>query len=224
MSAYRTAIDRTAAAVDRRARYFRNQIVVVVTIGIATGVLAIATRAAASLWGGLLLVPACGFFFYIDARVLNEWRTQVLTPWTERSLDLLAWSAAVRANPVLPKATTEAMLTTLPLAEDLTAEQKLQPSTRRALAAACAAVNSAKADELLIKAIASALIVIVVLTAIAARSWVPLAALALLALVPLARGWSRRRHGARCDADVARCRNETGFNETEYSTLVARLR
>jgi hypothetical protein len=48
VSAYRTAIDQTIETIDRRARYFRNQIVIVVTI-CALVVVAIVTRLASAL-------------------------------------------------------------------------------------------------------------------------------------------------------------------------------
>lgn len=223
MSAYRTAIDLTTAVIDRRAKYFRNQVVIVVAIAAVVAVAAFAWSAAA-LWAWLLLVPACGLFFYADSRVLNAWRSSVLEPWIARDLDLVAWCQAIRANPVLPKETTGAMLATLPMASDLVAEQKILTPTRQAIAAATRAVHGAKADTLLLNTVGSAIVVGAVLAALWVRAWSPLVGLATLLVLPLLRAWASRRRRARCEADVAALRVQQGFSASDYAGMRAGLR
>jgi hypothetical protein len=220
VSAYRTAIDQTIAAVDRRARYFRNQVVIVVTIAAAVALAAFVWSAAA-LWAWLLLVPACGLFFCADATLLNEWRSDVLQPWVARELDLVAWSQAIRANPVLPRETTGAMLATLPMAGDLVAEQKILTPTRQAIAASSLAFHRSKSDALLLNAIASAVIVGVLLATLWMRAWTPLLGLAVLVVLPAVRAWTTRRWQKRCETEVAACRTHPGFNEEDYGRIRA---
>ena len=222
MSAYRTAIDRTTAVIDRRAKYFRNQIVIVVGIVTVAAVGAFAWSAAA-LWAVLLLVPSCGLFFYVDSRVLTEWRSGLLEPWIARDLDLVAWCQAIRANPVLPKETTGAMLATLPSARDLVAEQKILTPTRRAIAATCLALHQSRSDSLLLNAIASGVVVAILLAALWMASWAPLLGLIALGPLPLVRTWIARWRRARCDTEVAVCRTQVGFSEEEYATARRRL-
>lgn len=223
VSAYRAAIDQTTVVIDRRAKYFRNQVVTIVAITAIVGAGALVWSSAA-LWAWLLLVPACGVFFYVDSRVLNQWRANVLEPWIAREVDLVAWSQAVRANPVLPKETVGAMLATLPTARDLVAEQKMLAPTRQAIAAACLAQHRSKADALLVNVVTSGLVVAVLLAALWMRSWIPLVGLVALVLLPVGRYRTARRRQAGGDAVVAACRAAVGFSEEDYARVVASLR
>lgn len=223
MSAYRTAIDDTTRIIDLRARYFRNQIVIVVSIG-ALVVGAALFRGAAALWAWLLIVPACAVFFYVDARVLNSWREAMLGAWISPQIDLEVLRQTIRANPAMPKGTAEGMLETLPAAGDLVAEQKLQPSTRAAIAAVSLAMHRAKADALLLQTIASAILVGAVLTALWTHSWNPLSAIASVAALPAVRVWAARRRLNRADAEVAACRRQDGFSEADFERLRAALK
>lgn len=223
MSAYGTAIDQTARTIERRAGYFRNQVIIVVAIGAIVVGGAVLMRSAAALWGWLVLVPACGVFFYADSQLLNEWRSQLLTLWIARALDFAALNEAIRANPALPRATTEGMLASLPSAGDLVAEQKVLTPTRQAIAAASLAMHGGRADALLLKTIVSGLLVATAVTAIWMRAWVPLLALVLLVPLPIARVWMRRRREARCEAEVAQCRVLPGFSEADYTRIQADL-
>lgn len=222
MSAYRTAIDQTTAAVDRRARYFRNQVVIVVAIA-ALVIIGAFVWSAAALWAGLLLIPACGLYFHADSRLLNRWRSDLLQPWVARELDLVAYCQAIRANPILPKETTGAMLASLPLARDLISEQKMLTPTRQAIAAASLATHRGRADALLLKTIASGILVGAVVAALWMRALVPLIGLAALAVLPVVGIGLGRWRQARCEAEVAACRTRAGFNESDYTRFIGRM-
>ncbi len=196
---------------------------VVVGISATVAVSAIIGRSASTLWALLLLVPACGLFFYADNKVLEEWRSELLAGWITRELDLAALCQSIRANPALPRGTAEGMLMTLPSAGDLVAEQKVLTPTRRAIATASLAIHRGKADELLLKAIASGIVVGAFLAALWMRALVPLLGLATLALLPLVRAWTSRRRWAEYDAEVASCRTQPGFSEADYARVRADL-
>jgi hypothetical protein len=223
MSAYRTALDRTTATIDRRARYFRNQIVIVVTIGVLVVIAAI-LRSPSALWAFLLLVPACGLFFFSDSRALNGWRSGLLAAWITGELDFAAYREAIRANPRLPKGTVEGMLMTLPSAGSLVAEQSLPAPTRRAIAAASLALHRGRADALLLQAVASGVVVGVLLAALWMRRWTPLIGLVTLGLVPVIRALVSRWRRTQCEAEVAVCRSQPGFSEADYARVRAGLR
>jgi hypothetical protein len=223
VSAYRTAIDETTRTIDLRARYFRNQIVIVVSIGAL--VVAVAFFAgAAALWAWLLIVPACAVFFYVDARVLNSWREAMLGAWISPQIDFEVLRQTIRANPAMPKGTAEGMLETLPDARDLVSEQKLETCTRAGVAAVSLAMHRTRADALLLQTIASAIVVAAVLAALWTHSWNPLSAIASVAALPAVRVWAARRRLNRAAAEVAACRRQDGFSEAEFERLRAALK
>lgn len=157
MSAYRLAIDLTTRTIERRARYFRNLIVAVVVAGLVSIAWALIARSPAPLAGLALLVPLSGIFFFADNRVLDAWRAGLLDAWVARELDFSAFSAAIRANPALPKATTEGMLATLPSAGSLVEEQRMAIATRQAIAATTLGSHRSASGALALKAAASVL-------------------------------------------------------------------
>jgi len=224
VSAYRTAIDETARVIQCRGRNYRNQVVVVVTIAVAVAAGAAVSRSAPLLATSAVLVPVCGVFFHGDSRLLNAWRRRLLTPWSAGQLDFAAFCQAIRANPALPKPTTEAMLATLPSAGDLVSEQKVLSPTRQAVAAVSCAMQQTTADALLIDTIGSGLVVAVALVAIWSRRWIPLVGLSVLIVLPPARAWIARRRQARCAGQVEACRSQIGFSERDYTTMCATLR
>lgn len=217
MSAYRTAIDETTGAIDLRARYFRNLIVTVVSIG-ALVVVAAFVAGARALWGWLLFVPACGVFFYIDARVLNRWRRTTLAAWIPREIDLEVLRKTLQAKAAIPKGTLEGMLSTMPQVGDLVAEQQLATPTRRAIAAASLAAHEGRASALLLQAIASGIAVGSVLAALWMRTYAPLLGLLPAAIVPGAgQAWVTRRQRARRELEIEQCRRDSEFSEGEVA-------
>ncbi len=135
MSAYRIAIDQTTKMIDNRARYFRNLVVAVVVLTLGSLGWAAVTWTFLPLSGLLLLLPLCGRFFFLDAKLLNDWRSQLLDAWVKNDIEFRGFCDAVSAIPTLPKNTIQSMLATLPSAGDLAAEQRISSSTREATAA-----------------------------------------------------------------------------------------
>jgi hypothetical protein len=221
VSPYRTAIDRTARVIERRATFYRNLVVTVVLIGVASLVVALLARSLGGLAGVLFLVPACGVFFHLDARLLNGWRSQVLERWASGELDLAALRPALHAHPGLPRDTLDAMLATLPSVANLPEEQRISTPSRQAAAAAHRAMHYERSDLLLLDAILSGIAVAAVVGALWMRSWTPLVSLIILLLRPPLDAWMRRRRLAAREADVAACRRQPGFSEPDYERLLA---
>lgn len=67
VSAYKIAIDQIITVINNRARYFRNLVVVVVAMSLGLLAWGLVTWSLSPLVGLLLLVPACGLFFFFDA-------------------------------------------------------------------------------------------------------------------------------------------------------------
>jgi hypothetical protein len=194
MSPYRMALDLTAHTIHRRIRYFRNLIVAVVIVGIVAIVWALLARSAAGLVEAAVLVPLCGLFFVADYRALDAWRTELLASWVAWDIDFAALSAAIRANPSLPRHTTEGMLATLPTVGDLAEEQQMATSTREAIAAEVISRYRSASDAMVLKTAASALVACALIGAVVMRGWTPLWVLLGLTFLPIAGSWLSRKH------------------------------
>ena len=190
---YRAIIQLTTQSIQHRARQYRNLVIAVVIVGGACACGALLSRSLVPLVGLTLLLPICGGFLAVDAMVVERWRSVVLRDWTARSIDITALRAAIRANPVLPRMTTEGMLTTLPVFRDLVEEQRLSHPSREALAAGLVSTWRAASDSIALKTAASSLAALVLITAVASRSWTPVWGLVALAALPMVRGWLLRR-------------------------------
>jgi hypothetical protein len=222
-SAYRAAIEATTRVIERRARYFRNQVVAVLLLGVASLAWALAARSWLGLAALLFLIPACGAFLVADARRLDDWRSAVLASWVRREIDLAAFRDAICAHPALPKETTNAMLATLPQAGDLASEQRILTPTRRAAASASQAAHRGRVDALVLNVAVSAIATGVVAAALWTHNWTPLLGLTTLALRPLAGAALRRRRLTARATDVAACRRQPEFQEAEYERLLPSL-
>ena len=191
MSAYRTAIDQTARTIERRARYFRNQVVIVVTISALVVIAAMVSWSPSALWGFFLLVPACGLFFYADNRALNEWRFQQLAAWNMRDIDFAAFRESICANPALPKATTVGMLMTLPSVGDIASEQRISSNTREAIAAVITALYACRSDVLAFKVASYVVVTGSVIAAAGLETWHPLLGIFAVMPLPVLLKWAR---------------------------------
>ena len=135
MSAYRLAIVQTITTIDTRARYFRDFVVadLVLTFG-SLGWAAVTWTFSPLAWL-LLLFPAWGLFFLLDAKLVNDWRSRLLDAWVKKEIEFRAFCDAVNAIPTLRKDTLHSMLATLPTEAELVVEQRISSSTRDATAA-----------------------------------------------------------------------------------------
>jgi hypothetical protein len=221
MTAYRSAIDETRLAIERRGRYFRNQVVVVVLVGVLSSIWALLARSTPPLTGLALLVPICGAFFFADHRVVDHWRSRLLSGWVVRDLEITALRLALRSHPALPKATIEGMLATLPAAQDLTAEQRISTPTRRAIAASAVASFRSQSDTLALKTGAAALTGGALIGAVVLGRLEPLGILAGLVAVPVIGVSTRRRRSEESQRELVACRREPEFSEADYVRLAA---
>jgi hypothetical protein len=195
VSAYRPAIELTVRTIEQRSRRFRNLIIGVVTVALVAIAWCLIARSPQPLIGAVILVPLCGLFFAADHYALDAWRAELLTGWIARELDMAALVAAIRANPALPRETTEGMLATLPAFGDLLEEQQLPATARQAMAAELAVRHRALSDDMALRTAATGVVAGLLVTAVASRSWTPMWGLCALVAVPITRGWlQHRRH------------------------------
>ncbi len=78
-------------------------------------------------WRGLVATiwtaPIAGIFFLLDSWLLTRWQRRLLTSWSAKWIDFVAFSSALRAQAMLPKDTVEGMISCLPWAPSLAIEQ-----------------------------------------------------------------------------------------------------
>jgi hypothetical protein len=223
MSAYRNAIERTALTIEQRARYFRNEVITVVVVGLLSLAWVLAGRLLAPLLGIALLLPVCGLFLFADHRVLDVWRAELLDDWVRCDLHLFAFRKAIRANPALPKETTEGMLATLPAAGDLVTEQRMSVPTRRAVAIATIGRYRSRSDAIALKALAFSVAGGGLVVALEKHRWEPLLTLVSLVLLPVVGTWVRRRRIGEARRQEAEYRGQPGFSEPDYTGLLGGL-
>jgi hypothetical protein len=224
VSPYRIAIDRTTDTIDRRARYFRNLIVAVVMVGLGSLGWTVVSRNFSPLAGLLLLLPLCGLFFFLDAELLDNWRSHLLEAWVKKDIDFQAFCDAVNAVPKLPKETLGSMLATLPSAPDLVAEQRVSSSTREGVAAAVAGSHASQSDAVALKAAAAAIVSGAVIVALASRSWEPLSGGLATLLLPILGKWLKRRRIEAVKKRTSTARAKPDFSNEKYEEQVSFLR
>ena len=223
MSAYRIAILQTITTIDNRACYFRNLVVAVVVLTLAFIGSAAVTGTFSPLVGLLLLLPAYGVFFFLDAKLLNDWRAQLLDAWVRKEIEFRAFCDAVSAIPTLPKDTLHSMLATLPTEADLVAEQRISSSTREATAALATTMHACESDAMALKATGFAIATGLLIIAVILWMWQPILGITVLALVPLLRKWLRRRRLRALGERTAATRAKPDFSDAKYGELVANL-
>jgi len=223
VSAYRVAIDKTTSIIDTRAKYFRNLIVAVVALSLGSVGLAVVTWTFSPFAGLLLLLPACGFFFFFDQKLLSAWRSHLVDAWVEKRIDFGNLRSAVSAIPTLPKGTVQGMLATLPSTRDLVAEQGISSSTREAVAAAVRGIQACQTDTIALKAAATAIVSGSIVIAVARHMWELLLGGLAAILLPILGKWLKRRRIETLKERTIAARAKVDFSNEKYGELVARL-
>ena len=113
-SAFVRAIKATLRAMELRARLYRNLVVSVVTVALASLLSSALLWSWVPLLGMSLLVPLSGGFLLLDSRRLRRWRAEVINLWRFADLDLGVFEKSIRLDRRLPAHTLEGMLATLP--------------------------------------------------------------------------------------------------------------
>lgn len=223
MSAYRVAIDLTTRTIDSRAKYFRNLIVAVVLVSLGSIGWAMFAWVISPLSGVFLLFSVCGLYFFIDGKLLNDWRSKLLEGWVRGELDFRAFRQAVDAIPTLPKNTLQGMIETLPPAGDLLIEQGISPSTREAIAAVVTTIHACRSDAVAFKAAAFAIVGVSAILAATLKMWQPFFAIAVLTAMPLLRKWARLWRLRHSRERMLAVQQQIDFNAEKYVELVACL-
>jgi hypothetical protein len=223
VSAYRRAIDQTTDTIAHRARCYRNLVIGVVLTGMVSIGGALWLRSLYALSCLLLLIPFCGLFYYVDARLVLSWRTKLLENWALGEIDFFAFLEALRAIPSLPGETLSAMLKGLPLSGTLASEQSIPLQTRKALAAVDRSIHAYRVDLLGFRAAAWTIVVAAAIVATLVRSWYPLSGGSVVLLFPLLAALSERFRSRDAKEKVYATRLDPSSSYVAFERLALRL-
>jgi hypothetical protein len=160
---------------------------------------------------------------FIDGKLLNQWRHELLVDWVKREIDLRALYEAVIQISTLPKDTVQSMLETLPSAGDLVAEQGVSASTRTAIAAVVTTIHTYRSSDIALKATGYTIAGGVLIFAAALWTWQPLLGAFAVGLIILLKnlGKKRRLKGARERINTAQ--QEPDFDTEKFLEIVNKI-
>jgi hypothetical protein len=108
------AIDATLRALEDRSRFYRNLIVAVVLVSVASLLLAVIFLRWTPLFGLILIVPLVGGFLILDGRRVRCWRSEILQMFRAEAHDYSLFQKTIAGFRHLPPQTVQSMLATLP--------------------------------------------------------------------------------------------------------------
>jgi hypothetical protein len=217
---YRDALAATERTIRTRGSVFRCQALIVAPLTVFSIAAALVTRNAVFLLLLPALVPLCGLFLLVDARVVAHWRDRLLVAWEERIIDVSAFVDTIHAHPLMPKGTVDGMLRVLPSVGELAEERRLAPATRKAIAAHYASRQRREAEHLVWKVCVSAAVVLAMLGLTLGNRDGIIVGLLVPAVCVLFSTTAARRHQAMSDRTVASCRTQPDFNEADYQRVL----
>jgi hypothetical protein len=184
---------------------------------------AVIARSWLPLAGIFLLVPFCGLHFFIDGKLLDQWRQELFADWEKGEIDFRALYDAVISISTLPKDSVKGMLDTLPSSGDLVTEQRISSSTRKAVAAVVTTINNCRSDDIALTAAGYTITGSVIIAAIAFWQWQPLLGLFAVGLILLLQKWVRliRLKGAKERLCVAQ--QDSDFSSKKFVNIVSEL-
>ena len=223
ISPYRVAIDLTSEVIARRARRFRNLVVTVVLVVGVCIVWAAVTWNLAPVAAFSLLLPVCGTFFLLDARLLNDWRSRLAGGWVRGDIALRSFLGAVSASPVLPKTTLMGMLSTLPSEGLPSSENHISTCTRQAVAEVLMGLYRYRADVLAVLAAGYAIMAISVTLSAVTKDWLPLLGVGLLLPLPLIRIALRQSRLTSAWRNMLPERQAEDFDPNQYVEMISSM-
>jgi hypothetical protein len=223
MSPYRIAIDLTTQTIDQRAKHYRNLVVAVVLVTVGSLAWTIIAKQFQALSGLILLFPICGLFFFLDSKLLNHWRSQLFGSWIKKELDFRSFCDAVNAISILPRATLQSMLATLPVANDVVKEQGIASATRKAISALVMAIYACRSDAIAFKTVGFAIGGGAAGLAIVLGTWEPLLGNGALMFLPLLGQRVKLKRIEDAKNSIISVQRHSDFNHEKYLEAVACL-
>ena len=117
------AIDLTLRAIERRRRLYRNLVLCVTTVSLASVLSAALLRQWMALSGFIFLVPLTGGFLMLDNRLFRRWRSEILEMARLRGLDVAMFIKTILTFRQLPPHSLQAMLAGLPASSQVSRQE-----------------------------------------------------------------------------------------------------
>jgi hypothetical protein len=117
------AIGTTLRTIEDRAKLYRNLVVAMSIVLLASLVLAVFSRQWLALSGLVIIVPLTGGFLFLDSHLVLQWRGGILDMARLRGLDLAMFAKTISGFRQLPPDSLKAMLATLPVGSDVTKQR-----------------------------------------------------------------------------------------------------
>lgn len=222
MSPYRIALDSTAQTIERRTKHYRRLIICVVLISIGSVTGSIIVGNVLALSGLVWLFPACVLFFYLDGRLLNRWRSNLLRFWVKKELEFRYFFDAVGAANTLPKDTLQGMTSSLPVANDIAIglERNLSGATRTAIALVISMIDACRSARLACKTIGFTVVAGVLNAVCVFWIWYPLLFLLCLPLLHEAEKIALRLRLKEVQKSLHLVRQNSEFDAHAYSEII----
>lgn len=188
MSAAKEAMHRTTDTLERRAFHFRNLVVLIVVVALASPIVALVRWNPLWLMGWLAALPLFSCFLVVDHYLVARWQRKILDAWLAGELHLDNFVESMTSMRMLPRATLRSMLTLLPGVPQEVAVQRLPLDVKRHLGELAVFRSRLDRDSAIAVAVASLLGVGTVVWAAVDRNWLPLLGVpAAIALVTACR-------------------------------------
>jgi hypothetical protein len=117
------AIGTTLRTIEDRAKLYRNLVVAVSMVSLASVMLASFSRQWPAFSGLIFIVPLTGGFLFLDSHMVLQWRAGILQMARLRSLDLAMFAKTISGFRQIPPDSLKAMLATLPTGSELTQQR-----------------------------------------------------------------------------------------------------
>jgi hypothetical protein len=108
------ALNLTMRTIERRARRYRNLVIIVTVVALSSAFCAIVSRSWLFLGGFILLVPLVGGFLLLDHRNVMRWRAEILQMVRSRGLDRAVFVQSVFELRRFSPSSLQAMLSMIP--------------------------------------------------------------------------------------------------------------
>lgn len=220
MSYYRPLIDLTSMVLIKRSKCFRKLVIVFILIIVAGLITDIAVLSFRPTVGLLLLIPAYSLYLVCDNHLLIKWRTQVMSAWRSKEIDLFALRQALSANKALPQQSINAMLETLPNAGSLVEEQSIPKVLRIAVADSLKERGDTLHYQLIRNAISFTIISSILSWAVMTNSWISLFAILSVTILLIPFELFNRSRKSTISKKENLYRESNDFDYTKYSEII----
>lgn len=222
-SHYRVAVDLTSQTIAQRARNFRNLVIAVVVVCCSCIVWISLARTLAPFAMLFSLLPAIGIFFFLDARLVDDWRSCITEAWVRGDVAFHAFVVAISANPILPKATLQGMLSTLPEEGKAAPQSTSSTRTREAVAEVSVSVNAYRTDILALWAVGYVIAATSLIVSVVMWFWLPLLGVSLVLTLPLIKTALLRHRLSAARQRIGAIAQTNDFDPVRYAEMAATI-